>query len=74
MYTDMLPDLVASRVAGRPKSKQVSLLLAGTLRPTYFAMQWQNTGEGQRTKEICIGKGERDDFENPNPVQARLRE
>ena len=57
IYIYIYPGLVASGVAGRPKSKQVSSLLIGTLSPTYFVMQWQTKGEGQRTKEKCIGKG-----------------
>ena len=45
-----------------------------TLSPTRFVMRWQTKGDGQRTKDRCIGKGARDDLESPNPVQVRPRE
>ena len=35
--------LVASHVAGPPKSEQVSSLLIGTLSSTYSVMQWETT-------------------------------
>ena len=47
----LVPGLVASHVAGRPKSEQVSSLLIGTLSPTYSGMQGELRCEELRTKE-----------------------